>query len=207
MLQLARNRRRATVVAVTVAIAAAVVAAFVATAGGAQDSSQQTPAQDARPNGAGPATERLFSVFRHDRSAADAMPAPPAGAQTGAFGIDRSASHRIKTTSTSSRAWALPAANDYSCIAYLPPKAAGPGMGCNPSDGDPNIMYVDVGGGAWDVFGLVRDGYDHAAITFADGTHQDVAIDDNAFSAHADAPPQVVSLTGSIGPTEVDLHK
>jgi hypothetical protein len=199
-------RRLRVLVPATAAVFA--VTAVVAVAGGTVPGvSEQTPARDATPNGAGPGTERLFGVFRTQRQPADSLPPPPAGTQTGTFGIDRSESRQIHTTATVSRAWALPAGNDFSCIAYLPPKAAGPGFGCSPSEGDPNILYVEVGSGEYDVFGLVRDGYEQAEIAFNDGSRQTVPVEQNAFSAHSSATPREVTLSGSIDTAHVDLDR
>lgn len=120
--------------------------------------------------------------------------------------MDRSHSRKIDTASTRSRAWALPAANDNSCIAYLPPDAEGPGFSCNPSSGGPNIVYREVAG-KYEVFGLVRDGYDTAVISFADGSEQSVVIRRNSFGLRADTTPRSIILTGELSPLRLDLGR
>ena len=190
-------------------LAAAAVAVFlvvgVVAYAGADRDPQQVPSINEQPNGSGPDTERLFAIFRSERNASnDALPPPPAGARTGAFGIDRAQSRKLDTDSTRSRAWALPAANDFSCIAYLPPDAEGPGFSCNPSSGGPNIVYRGVAG-KYEVFGLVRDGYDSAVVSFADGSEQRADIRRNSFALRADTAPRAVSLSGELPPARLDL--
>lgn len=193
---------------IALAIATCAATAYAVSASGTDDPPRQTPAMNAEPNGAGPATRRLFSIFRRTRSAsADALPALPPGSHQGSFGMDRSESRRIHATGVKSRAWALPAAEDYSCVAFLPPEAAGPGYGCNPSDGKPNVVYTGLPSGGFEVFGLVRDGYERATIMFTDGSRQTVDVSGNAFAAHAEAAPESISLTGSVEPAVVNLSR
>jgi hypothetical protein len=205
-MQRINKRPAALILTVGICCIAVAATAVMATAG----DRPSLPPMNAQAEGVGPVTGDLYGVFASRRSSRDQLPGVDASGLRGdgssmPLGIDAKYSHRSSSSRAHGNLWVAPAANDSSCLLFMPESADAPAMSCGESKDVPNVNYTVSSATDVDIYGLVPDGYSSVTISLADGSEVTADVSDNVFGAHATSLPTNADFQGENGGATIDL--